>query len=713
MRFKANQFQLPQTPKKQSNSVTQQNEDAKIKSEIARLKVAIEGAEKKYKDHIQYRKRLNVYPGLKGLADDPVTVEDLIQNSKEELERIKSLKEAQTSDKKISEQTNADILQKKISKTKEWYDRKREINKAGPKFLRHSFSPFGNLLLCSCLTENAFAVFTKSNTLEIWHLNFAEGAKDDDNYISESFEIPGSPIIYITELYKQNFEDEHDYIKNIADMRNYLPGILKTEYPPKAKSNIISRASKMVSNDEMSHSTKKHKNNTESSNANDDSLPKRNRSILTHELLLEKAAAKMNCTPEELQAMETLSLMEAPLVEYRAVYFYSTSNGECGLLEILFAYNIFTKVSSCKCQIRISQPMSCQPIHLAYFYYLADQTPLIVMEITTKFGEHVVQGIRLNFEVEWTCKCDMIRLTMHDRCTRYVNKEQLQANKKETVRPAEESLVTSYGYDTTFNCLLIGTAQGIVVRFMYQRDEIPQKTESSNMLNDLKQEDTKSAVPEKQYLPGKLIWCLEIEKIEKEPEPIEPDEELTLEKVQALQIQHKYYPITSIMEMYSYTRSQTQLLVGSSDGYVRIYQNENLKCVSKPWIFPLDRNFRRKDLTPTKSNILSKFFKSDDYACMVDYVFTTEGIHFVVAITAHNSLIVYDPANAEDIVVEVQILRNSAADHNNPQYGIKVLDEETGLCVMTHGKHWALVSLKNFIDWKAAQLAKEKSIFDI
>ncbi|KAJ3318696.1 hypothetical protein HDV06_004109 [Boothiomyces sp. JEL0866] len=708
MRFRANQFQIPQAQKKQNNPTNQQNEYAKIKSEIARLKVAIEGSEKKYKDHIQYRKRLNVYPGLKGLADDPVTVEDLIQNSKEELERVKTLKEAQTTDK-----NNADILQKKISKTREWYDRKREINKAGPKFLRHSFSPFGNVLLCSCLTENTYAIFTKSNTLEVWSLNFLEDAKDDDNYISEAFEIPGSPIIYIAELYRQNFEEEFDYTKQVPDMGNFLPGIMKTEYPAKAKSNFVARGARTASTDELNVPVRKHKNNANDSNSNEDILPNRNRSILTHEILLEKAASKMGCTPEELQAMEGLTLMEMPIIEYRVVYFYSTSNGECGLLEILFAYDIFTRKSSCKCQIRISQQLSCQPIQLAYFYYLADHTPLIVMEITTKYGEHILQGVRLTFDVEWTCKCDMIRLTMNDRCTRYVNKEQYQGDKKETVRQAEDHLVTAYGYDTTFNCLLIGTYQGVVVRFIYQRDEMPQKVGSTPMLNELKTEGAKTPIPEKQYLPGKLIWCLEIEKIEKEPESKEASESDTLENIQTPQIPQKYYPITSIKEMYSYTRSQTQLLVGTTDGHIRIYQNENLKCISKPWIFHIDRNFRRKDLTPTKSSVLSQFFKSDDYACLLDYVYTAEGIHFVVAITAHNSLIVYDPANSDDIVVEVQILRNSAADHNHPPYSVKVLDEESGLCVMTHGKHWALVSLKNFIAWKGAQLAKEKSIFDL
>ncbi|KAJ3276400.1 hypothetical protein HDV01_005023 [Terramyces sp. JEL0728] len=710
MRFRANQFQIPQAEKKQTTTNTQPNEYAKIKSEIARLKVAIEGSEKRYKDHIQYRKRLNVYPGLKGLADEPVTVENLIENSREELERIKALKETQSSDKKIFDQNSAEMLQKKISKTKEWYDRKKEINKAGPKFLRHCYSPYGNILLSSSLTENTYAVFTDTNTLEIWNLSFDESAKEDDSYISEAFELPGAPIIYVTELYKQNMEHEFDYTTQVEDQGNFIPGLLQTQYPTRAKSNHAQRdrSHKFGSTEEMPTTPKKHKTNLNESGTTDDSLPSRDRTVLTHEYLLNKAASKLNCTPEELQSMAGITLMETPIIEYRAAYFFSTANGDCGLLEILFAYDVFAKKCTCKCQIRISQQLSCQPVNLAFFYFLADQTPLIAMEITTKYGEHILQGVQLTFEIEWTCKCDMIRLTMNDRCTRYVNKEQYQSDKKETVRQPEESIVTSYGYDTTFNCLLIGTCTGVVVRFIYQRDEMPQKLGSSNMLNESKAEASST---EKQYLPGKLIWCLEIEKIDVEPSIKEKDPD-ALETLPMPHQHQKYCPITSVREMYSVTKSQTQLLVGTTDGLVRIYQNENLKCVSKPWLFHLDRNFRRKDLTPTKSNILSQFFKNDSYACLADYVFTTEGIHFVVAITAHNSLIVYDPANPDDITAEVQILRNSVADPKEPSYSVRVLDEDSGLCVMTHGKHWAIVSLKNFIEWKTEQLAKEKSIFD-
>jgi hypothetical protein len=36
----------------------------------------------------------------------------------------------------------------------------------------------------------------------------------------------------------------------------------------------------------------------------------------------------------------------------------------------------------------------------------------------------------------------------------------------------------------------------------------------------------------------------------------------------------------------------------------------------------------------------------------------------------------------------------------DPNYSIRILDNETGFAVIYHGKHWSLVSLQKMIEWR-------------
>ena len=69
-----------------------------------------------------------------------------------------------------------------------------------------------------------------------------------------------------------------------------------------------------------------------------------------------------------------------------------------------------------------------------------DGTPIISTEVTTKSGEHFVVGLTLSLDIEWSCRCDVIRMTMTDKCTRYISKEQQMSifdEKKESRAPGE------------------------------------------------------------------------------------------------------------------------------------------------------------------------------------------------------------------------------------------------------------------------------------
>lgn len=124
------------------------------------------------------------------------------------------------------------------------------------------------------------------------------------------------------------------------------------------------------------------------------------------------------------------------------MFFIGNEAGDGILLEILWEFNPINKAVSCSCQIRTQKHLSYQPIKLAYFYFLPDHVPILVTETVSKTGEHLLMGYRLTFDIEFVCKCDMIRLTIGDRSTRYVNKEQFSpADKKEVIRQYGEIFV--------------------------------------------------------------------------------------------------------------------------------------------------------------------------------------------------------------------------------------------------------------------------------
>lgn len=165
-------------------------------------------------------------------------------------------------------------------------------------------------------------------------------------------------------------------------------------------------------------------------------LPRTERTLITKEQLDSLACNKMPGSPQI--DWDTYALSDAPKVYFRSAYFCGTSSGNGLLIEVLWAYDPTTKVISCACQVRIEKELSQNAITLGYFYCLNDGTPLVVTEVSTKTGEHFVIGVTLDMEIEWSCRCDIIKLSMSDRCTRYVSKEQqldLNRDKKEIRAP--------------------------------------------------------------------------------------------------------------------------------------------------------------------------------------------------------------------------------------------------------------------------------------
>ena len=162
--------------------------------------------------------------------------------------------------------------------------------------------------------------------------------------------------------------------------------------------------------------------------------------------------------------------------------------------------------------------------------------------------------------------------------------------------------------------------------------------------------------------------------------------------------------ITSVKQYLNPTINQTFILVGASDGVVRVFINDNLKVRPNPSIFYLDRFFRNDAKASKEGKSFGSGFDNDQIHCDCDYIGTNEGVNLVVGITSQNSLLVYDPAEADDTFLEMQILSNVIANgkHAEGEKGcfLKVLDPKRGIIVVYHGKYWSVVSLKDMMDFR-------------
>lgn len=61
----------------------------------------------------------------------------------------------------------------------------------------------------------------------------------------------------------------------------------------------------------------------------------------------------------------------------------------------------------------------------SFYYRSREDTSLVVCEICTITGEHVLEAFKPNFDIEWFCKCDAIRLTSLDHQPRIIDQDRL------------------------------------------------------------------------------------------------------------------------------------------------------------------------------------------------------------------------------------------------------------------------------------------------
>ena len=399
--------------------------------------------------------------------------------------------------------------------TREWHKKRRELIAgnliipiplsntclAGPKFLRHSFSPFGRVLLVHAMTQNLFAIITAKNSLEIWE--FESGGENGEQkcYIYEVYEIPGHSITSAIHLFQHEMDgDNIDLLKGVPDSERILQGVRNNIPFPKRKPTSTNEKKNTQQDEGGDNYIKEEDEDTAPSINIPNEFMRRNSFLKTYNDLDKLASSKMPSWQAEklLINWKTYPLTDAPSIYFKSVFFVGSSSGVGTIIELSTAYDPLSRKTATTCQIRLQKQISQSPIKLALCNRLNDGTPVVVCEVVTKTAEHFVIGVTLDLEIEWACRCDVIRMSMTDKCTRYISKEQqmvIHDDKKETRAP-EDFLITAIDYDDIHSCILLGTIGGSVLRLFYQHD----KAGGSNV--NLEKGSSGS--------PVKLVWCLEV-----------------------------------------------------------------------------------------------------------------------------------------------------------------------------------------------------------
>ena len=85
-------------------------------------------------------------------------------------------------------------------------------------------------------------------------------------------------------------------------------------------------------------------------------------------------------------------------------------------------------------------------------------------------------------------------------------------------------------------------------------------------------------------------------------------------------------------------KNTSQILVAASDGIIRIFPNDNLKCTPKPLIFCTDRFLRSEAAAAQKHGLPLSIDPKTNVSLASEFICTEDGVHYIVAITSTSIL---------------------------------------------------------------------------
>ncbi|KAI8927718.1 hypothetical protein BC831DRAFT_510618 [Entophlyctis helioformis] len=679
------------------------NEIERYRASIQGVRQALEFTERLYKDHQILGRAVapTVFGNIeipKASTDDDFSAQ-LVARAHDELDRIEAARKAREEIKNKTAAMVEENLAKQIEQAKERFRRQ-----PSPEFRRHFYCVFGEILNVTALMDNLYAVYSTNNTLEIWTIQDDER---DPSTLRKLITIDTDPIIYVQHLYTENISILGD-AGTSAD--NADAAAVAFNGGPVGGTMTVNFDAVVVGKPARSHSLPKFANARTKDVGNMKELEK----VLS---------------PEDMELLRE-HLGE---VRYHSLFFLGCSTG------VDYEFSIITQ-----------RKISYIPVKLSQYYKLTDGLPLIVAEVATNTGEHILQAFTMALDIEWTCKCDLLRLTSLDHLTRVVPQDKFETagRRLEDFRNVDQELmVTTFCEDNHHKSLVLALRNGCLIRISYSH-ELHNETDRLGTSAGLTSRRTSLAVPgagpadrprASISSPGggivdynsanydrqlKITWCLDLF-------PQHPDEHLrpgrrnlnAIDEANEPHGAHSNHPprspsmvpqqvpdkfrVTSMRYMVNQSTQKPQLVVAGNDGIVRIYPNDLAKILSKPVsVFKLDRDEPSGSEFDSEETVKARPPPTVPY---LDTFLACSTEQFVVMYTSRSTLVTYDPVDHKTSTIEMKIASNrqgvlqladapSAPSDKVPR-NVQIVDDDMGLGILSYGREWCIFSLERLVGW--------------
>ncbi|XJO70665.1 hypothetical protein BDV3_000304 [Batrachochytrium dendrobatidis] len=731
---------------------------ASAQETIEKLQASIEISEKAYKDAITVRRTTpsNMFENQDAAAnlfqENELNV-NWIDRARHELTRMTARKITMNQEKisiakSISEKTDIQLQEAKAQ-----LQQQRKFFQARPKLLKHYYSIFGDILFVSALNDCAYAVFTTKNIIEIWITEIVDAKQKTS--IKTIIELKCDPITLVhqlsSELINTSYQ-EHEAKGTVSSTTQKFntsnkqePSSQKLRNSQTADSTALPSFKSSLNNPNSIPLPKNLRGHTSSFDRIDESVHK-TRSVIQNlplRKLLQMAtfrSTKMANLTETGHTLspENLKLINGPsrLVRHRTMFFVGCQSGEALNIEIIWEYDTNSEKTEFNMNVLAQQQISYIPISHVLYYCTEEGIPLLVVEVATLTGEHVLKAFQTNFELEWACKCDVLKLASVDRIPRTIlqDKFDFTGTPLNDFKNVEELVVANMCEDKRYPGIIVALQTGVLLRVKYGREtqvrsvntpeyhesDYSSKIQDSNALNlnsaglysNQADEDVQDQLD---HYEVNVSWVLDIflsqveEGFKQKSSWVDnllptSDHVDTTSPKNENRVRARTLMSTSPKD---FKHNKAQFMVAGNDGIIRFYPDEpnrnsnGVKPISK---FSINTEIRIFD---GKVQISADQKYKSLNSPQIDNVLWYKNMQLGLAFTENSTLAVYDINDPLSNMAQVKIVSKKIGVIEEPKpnkslistpRGVYMIDDERGLGILYCGQEWSMFSISDMIE---------------
>ncbi|KAJ1336578.1 hypothetical protein BSLG_007362 [Batrachochytrium salamandrivorans] len=306
------------------------------------------------------------------------------------------------------------------------------------------------------------------------------------------------------------------------------------------------------------------------------------------------------------------------------------------------------------------------PIRHVLFYRTDDSVPLLVTEISTVSGEHILEAFRMNFDLEWVCKCDLLKLTSVDRTSRVVPQGCYEFSGKpiSNFKDVEDLHITNIGEDGLYSGVIVALKSGVLLRVSYYPKASPksgdqEETVELNHNSAVNNNETSYKLPYGTTLGQNVNKGLN-----------------SLE-----------YSIVQVTWML--------------DTILKPITNETF--VTSIDLNHINKVFDKHVDIPREHSVLSGI------SPQLDATVWCKNMQIAIAYTGNSTLVVFDIHDPQRNMVQLKVVKEQCGgvveDHTaksdkpiDETRGVQIIDDECGQGVLYHGQEWSLFSINDIMN---------------